>query len=217
MSAPGQIARPGVARRVARRLRLLPRDFGYGYGPWLMSRLRKWWVLARHPHADIRFTEPVYLGPGFSLHVPERASFIVGPGVEFRRNFRAELAAGATITIGAGTRFTYDPVLQCGDRIEIGSGCWIGQATMLVDGDHRFRDPGAPVEQQGFDLHPLVLEDEVMIYSKATVVGVRIGRRGIVAANAVAVKDVPAFTLVGGIPARVIEEFGAADESGARS
>ena len=66
---------------------------GYYRGPRLMSALRKRWVLFRNPQADIRFEGPVYLGPRFSIHAPNGGSFIVGPGVEFRRGFRCELGA----------------------------------------------------------------------------------------------------------------------------
>src|SRR2546421_3564757 len=84
-----------------------------GPGPWLMSWLRKRWVLFRNPHAHIEFQGPVYLGPRFSLHMPHGGTFIVGPGVEFRRGFRAELAGSETrISIGACTVFTYDVLVQ---------------------------------------------------------------------------------------------------------
>jgi acetyltransferase-like isoleucine patch superfamily enzyme len=200
--------RPPLLTRLKRRLLYVPRDLGYGYGPWLMSRLRKWWVLARHPHADIRFTEPVYLGPGFSLYIPEPASFHVGPRVEFRRNFRAELGAGARLTIGADTRFTYDPIIQCGRTIEIGERCMIGQATLIVDGNHRFRDLDKPMLEQGYDFSPVILEDDAVLTTKCTVVGARIGRRSYVGAGAVVVEDIPAHSVAAGVPARVVERFG---------
>src|SRR3984957_20697517 len=83
-----------------------------GPGPRLMSWIRKRWVLWRNPHARIEFRGPVYLGPRFSLDMPRGGTFIVGPGVEFRRGFRAELGGGdAQITIGAGCAFTYDVVI----------------------------------------------------------------------------------------------------------
>src|SRR5205807_3989808 len=74
-----------------------------GPGPWLMSWLRKRWVLFRNPHAHIEFRGAVYLGPGFSLDMPRGGTLIVGPGVEFRRRFRAEFGSATTrITIGGG-------------------------------------------------------------------------------------------------------------------
>jgi len=112
-----------------------------GPGPRLMSWLRKRWVIFRHPHAHLEFHGPVYLGPGFSLNMPHGGTFIVGPGVEFRRGFRAELGAPETrITMGRQSVFTYDAIRQCTTAIYIGSYCALGQASLVGDGKHRFRD-----------------------------------------------------------------------------
>src|SRR5579863_9851566 len=92
-----------------------------GPGPRVMSAPRKWWVMFRNPHAHIEFQGSVYLGPGFSLDMPYGGTFIVGPDVEFRRGFRAEFGAQDTrITIGEGSRFTYDALIQCTTSIDIG-------------------------------------------------------------------------------------------------
>src|SRR5947209_20174437 len=84
--------RASLPRRLGNFLRWLPQRIGYVKGPMLMSWFRKRWVLLRHPHADIRFGRGVYLGPRFSLFIPNEGSFIVGDGVEFRRDFRAEVS-----------------------------------------------------------------------------------------------------------------------------
>src|SRR4051812_8064122 len=79
-----------------------------GPRPRLAWALRRRWLLLRHPHATVRFEGPCYLGPGFSLHIPDAGTFVVGPGVEFRRGFRAEISGEGRVTIGAGSVFTYD-------------------------------------------------------------------------------------------------------------
>ena len=75
-----------------------------GPGPWLMSWLRRRWVIFRNPNAHIEFQGPVYLGPRFSLHAPTAARSSSARGVEFRRGFRAELGPTARISIGGGAR-----------------------------------------------------------------------------------------------------------------
>jgi acetyltransferase-like isoleucine patch superfamily enzyme len=52
---------------------------------------------------------------------------------------------------------------------------------------------------------PVVVEDRAWISFRSTVLpGTTIGEGAVVAANAVVTKDVPKFTIVGGIPAKVI-------------
>src|SRR3954452_7020104 len=103
--------------RFGRGLRRVPHWIGYRKGPRLMSRLRRRWVMLRHPHANVQIDRSCYLGPGFSLHLPDGGSFIAGPGVEFRRNFRAEVSGDGRIVVGAGCYFTYNVLMACSTSI----------------------------------------------------------------------------------------------------
>lgn len=172
-----------------------------------MSWLRKQWVLLRHPHANIVFEGPVYLGPGFSLHIPDGGTFIVGPGVEFRRNFRAEIAGNGRLVIGAGCYLTYDAVIACSTSIEIGKRCGLGQSLYMTDGNHRYRDLDKPFLQQGYNFRALKIEDDVQIFSKCTVTN-SIATRSIIGANSIVTKPIPPYCVAAGVPARVIEYFG---------
>ena len=193
--------------RARRRLRWLPQRLGYLLAPRIGSTLRKRWVLLRHPHADIRFGRDVYLGPGFSLFVPYEGSFIVGDRVEFRRGFRAEVSGSGRVTIGADTTFTYSVLLQCTTTIDIGERCQFGQSTILLDGQHRFRDITRPMLEQGYDFTPLHIADDAVVTTKCTIMA-DVGRRAFVGANAVVTRPVPAYTVAVGAPARPIEFFG---------
>jgi acetyltransferase-like isoleucine patch superfamily enzyme len=192
-------------------LRDLPRRIGYGPGPRLMSELRKRWVLLRHPHADIRFDGPVYLGPGFSLHIPESGAFHVGPGVEFRRGFRAEIAGDGRVTIGARSVCTYEVVIQCSTTIDIGERVMLAQGALVVDGSHRFRDVDRPIGEQGYDFRPIRIGDDAAVMSKCTVIA-DVGEHSFVGANSVVTRDVPPYCVAAGVPARVIEELRPAEQ-----
>ena len=194
-------------------LRDLPRRIGYGPGPKLMSELRKRWVLFRHPHADVRFDGPVYLGPGFSPHIPTAGTFHVGPGVEFRRGFRAEIAGDGRVTIGAGTVFTYEVVIQCSTSIDIGERVMFAQGALVVDGNHRFRDLEAPTIAQGYDFRPIRIGDDAAIMSKCTVIA-DVGERTFVGANSVVTKDLPPYVAAAGVPARIVDELRGPAEQG---
>ena len=60
---------------------------------------------------------------------------------------------------------------------------------------------------------PIIVEDNVWIGGSATILpGVTIGKNAIVAAGAVVTKDVPANTIVGGNPAKVIRKIDENDQ-----
>jgi acetyltransferase-like isoleucine patch superfamily enzyme len=188
-------------------LRRVPHLIGYVHGPRLLSNLRQRWVLLRHPHADVRFGRDVHIGPGFSLDIPANGSFHVGDRVEFRRGFRCEVAGDGRVTIGADSRFTYYVLIQCSTTIDIGERCMFGQSTIVVDGQHRFRDLTKPMLDQGFDFTPLLIEDDATVTTKCTIMA-PVGRRAFVGANAVVTRPIPAYTVAVGAPARPVDYFG---------
>ena len=106
------------------------------------------------------------------------------------RNFYAN--HGCTILDGGG--------VTIGDNVMLAPGVVISGATHPLDETRRLA---------GWEVaKPVVIGDGVWICAHATITeGVTIGRGAVVAAGAVVVKDVPEFTLVGGVPARVIKSI----------
>lgn len=179
----------------------------YRHGPRLMSSLRRRWLLLSHPHTDIRFEGPVHLGPRFSLHAPLGGTLVVGAGTQFRRGFHLELGHEARVTIGRDCVFTHDALIQCSTSIDIGDRCNFGQALMIIDGNHRYRDIDVPLLEQGYDFRPIRIGDDATVLTKCTVLA-DLGRKAVVAANAVVLRPVPDYTVVGGVPARELEYYG---------
>jgi acetyltransferase-like isoleucine patch superfamily enzyme len=209
---PGGVGLPvRLWRRCKSSLATQVYELGYGWGPRLLSALRKRWVLFLHRHAEIRFEGPVYIGPGFSLYVPAGGSFIVGPNVEFRRGFRAEIYDAGRVVIGARCVFSYYGLIQCSSSVEIGEGCAFGQSCAIFDGNHRFRDLTQPAMGQGFNLRPIRIGDECGVLTKTTVVN-DIGDRAQIGANSVVVSPIPPYSVAVGSPARVVDYFGPEDQ-----
>lgn len=110
--------------------------------------------------------------------------------------------------------------LVCDDYVYIGPGCrvapgvTIGRYTMLAGGvavvgdDHVWDVPGVPVQFAGRPPQTRThISDDVWIGDGALIMrGVSIGRGAIVAARAVVTKDVAAYAVVAGVPARQITE-----------
>lgn len=194
-------------RLLARRTRLVVK-VGYYTVPHLMSTLRKRWVVLRNPQATIVFGKGTFLGPGFSLHCPHGGSFVTGEYVEFRRGFRAELGGPESrIEIGSHSVCTYDVLMQCGTSIVAGDRVMFGQDTLVVDGNHRFRDITTPMLAQGYDYRPIRIGDDAVVTTKCTIIA-DLEERAFVGANSVVTRPIPAFCVAVGAPARVIDYFG---------
>lgn len=93
-------------------------------------------------------------------------------------------------------------------NVKIGHFVMIATKVAIVGGDHRFDLVGIPARFTGRDgMEDLltVIEDDVWVGHRAIIIaGVRIGRGAIIAAGSVVTKDVPAYAIVAGVPARVL-------------
>lgn len=139
-----------------------------------------------------------YMASEFSL-APEATLNILG---DFRiyTGFHIGVNEGATLTLGSGY-INCNATIDCYKSITIGRNCCIAKGVTIRDSDNHAIN--GSVETSA----PIVIEDNVWIGLNATILkGVRIGKGSVVAAGAVVVNDVPAGTLVGGVPSRIIKE-----------
>ena len=92
--------------------------------------------------------------------------------------------------------------ISCGSTIEIGKGATIGRDVCIRSYD------GHTIEKDGYQIAaPIKIGDHVWIGQGAIILkGITIGDGAIVASGALVTKDVPAHTIVGGVPAKVLKE-----------
>lgn len=143
-----------------------------------------------------------------AYHTPEEiiAFFSKLTGKEVSKSFRMfppfYTDCGKNITIGENVFINSGCRFQDQGGIYIGDGALIGHNVVFATLNHN-PDP----EHRG-DMFPgaIRLGKNVWIGSSATILaGVTIGDGAIVAAGAVVTKDVPAYSVVAGIPAKVIK------------
>lgn len=115
--------------------------------------------------------------------------------------------AGNDVHIGSGCRF-----LSTRAAIRIGDHVMFGPNVTIITGDHRIDILNKPMtqvtdrEKRPEDDQDVVFEGDNWIGANATILkGITIGTGSVVAAGAVVTKDVPAYTIVGGVPAKVIK------------
>jgi len=111
------------------------------------------------------------------------------------------------ISIGKGTFLNTEIRFGCPkDRIVIGRNCQIGPRVSFETISHGL--VYKPNKGRGRWTKPIVVEDEVWIGVGAIITqGVTIGRGAVIAAGSVVNEDVEPFTLVGGVPAKVIKRI----------
>lgn len=90
-------------------------------------------------------------------------------------------------------------------RIAIGDNCMISYGVHIRTDTHVHDDPSIPMRRQGCVEKDITIEDDVWVgYGAQIMAGLTIGKGSIIGAGAVVTKDIPPYTVVGGVPAKVI-------------
>jgi acetyltransferase-like isoleucine patch superfamily enzyme len=172
-------------------------------------------LAAIEKHVRLRFADHIHLGRGVYLDensylhaCPQGiwigANTIVMHGAVLHvYNFRAMPHSG--IRIGRDSLIGEYSVIRGQGGVEIGDRVYTSPFTQIIAVNHVFDDPQRPFVDQGITAQGIVIEDDVWLGAGAVITdGVRVGKGAVVAAGAVVTKDVPAHTVVGGVPARVL-------------
>ncbi|MBO4843778.1 MAG: Coenzyme F420 hydrogenase/dehydrogenase, beta subunit C-terminal domain [Bacteroidales bacterium] len=109
---------------------------------------------------------------------------------------------GGTLHIKGSGFINENVQITCGDKIEIGDGCFIGRDVIIRSYDaHQILKEGYQVSA------PIKIGNRVWIGQRAMILkGVTIGDGAVIAAGAVVTKDVPPHSVVAGVPAKVIDQ-----------
>ena len=110
---------------------------------------------------------------------------------------------GKNIMVGKNVFINSGCCFQDQGGIIIGDGTLIGHQTVLATLNHDLN----PERRGSMNAAPIIIGKNVWIGAHATVLaGVTIGDNAVVAAGAVVNKDVPADTVVAGVPAKIIKK-----------
>lgn len=139
------------------------------------------------------------------LDLREGARFSLGSGNVIQAGYDISVAGGA-LEIGDRNFFNNKVKIACFDRIRIGDDCLIADSVHFYDHCHRADDIRRPVREQGYVHKPIEVGNNVWIGAKATILkGVKIGDGAIIAAGSVVTANVPAYAVVGGVPAKLLK------------
>jgi acetyltransferase-like isoleucine patch superfamily enzyme len=108
------------------------------------------------------------------------------------------------IKIGSGTTINRNCCVLA--KVDIGNNCSIAPNVVIVGSTHLYDNPLINIKEQGCELLRIVIEEDVWIGANSTILGgITIGKGSVVAAGSVVNKDVENFTVVGGVPAKILK------------
>lgn len=112
------------------------------------------------------------------------------------------ISVGDDVSISIGATFSATE-----SSISIGNKVMFGPNVTIMGGDHNTSRIGRFMydiqeKEPGDDL-PVIIEDDVWVGAGAIILkGVRIGRGSIIAAGAIVIRDIPSYSIAGGVPAK---------------
>ena len=169
-----------------------------GENPEAISLMRYYSRQAQKITMEIntKYHEPEELQDLFSELIGKPVDEGFGLFPPFYTDFGKNITIGRNVFINAGCKF------QDQGGIFIDDGALIGHGVVLATLNHDMD----PEKRQALHPAPIHIGKGVWIGANATVTsGVTIGDNAVVAAGAVVNRDVPANTIVGGVPAKIIK------------
>jgi len=141
-------------------------------------------------------------------HPEAQGKVSLGRGVHIYRWSVVELGDGTgSLTIGPGTYIQSGCILNPFiGNITIGADCMIAARCSFMPYRHEFSDTSVLMRDQPvISKGDIILEDDVWLGVNVSIMdGVTIGKGAIIGAGAVVTKDIPPYTIAGGVPARII-------------
>ena len=162
---------------------------------------------------------PSFLWDRIWAPVFKRAMRHCGKGV-YLRPMSSDIKGLHNLSVGDGTSIPKGSVIYCTDApLTIGRKVVFGPRPTIITGDHRIDLIGKHIidvtvaEKLPENDMPVVIEDGVWVGANVTILkGVTIGRGSVVAAGAVVTKSCPPYSIIGGVPAKVIRPRFTAEE-----
>lgn len=175
---------------------------------WTPYYLLRYWrfLVFRLRHRRVVTEGFVFLGKHIEIEVDKHsARMILGKWVHIGNGNKLR-AHNGSLRLGDKVVLGSDNVINAHLDIEIGASTLVSDWVYICDFDHAMRELDRPIKDQGLLTTPVRIGPGCWIGTKATVLrGANIGEGSVLAAHTVARGDVPAGSVVGGVPGRILK------------
>jgi len=161
--------------------------------------------------SKIKLGRSIIIGDNVEINALSKHGIIIGNNVSILKNTIIECTGvirnlGEGIIIGDNVGIAQNCFIQVRGEICIGNNVIFGPNVSIFSENHIYSDLNLPISVQGETRKGVKIQDGVWIGTRAVILdGVTVGQNSIIAAGAIVNKDVPPYSIVGGVPAKVIK------------
>lgn len=175
---------------------------------WTPYYLLRYWRFFRFRLAHPRVVTEgfVFLGKNIEIEVDkDSARLVLGKWVHIGNGNKLR-AHNGSLRLGDKVVLGSDNVINAHLDIEVGASTLISDWVYICDFDHAIRELDRPIKDQGLLTSPVRIGPGCWIGTKATVLrGTNVGEGSVLAAHTVARGEIPAGSVVGGVPGRIVK------------
>jgi len=183
----------------------------------ILKRISLWAMIPAHEHRPRRwvswFINPFVHRRSRGAIIRRRTRLDVFPYQKFELGRHSVIEDFATINNGVGAvRVGDESIIGIGNVIigpvTIGHHVMLAQHVVLSGLNHGYQDVSLPPSKQSVSCKQITINDAVWIGANSVVTaGVTIGKHSVIGAGSVVTRDIPAYSVAVGNPARVIKQY----------
>ena len=174
----------------------------WGYVPLIL----RWMWLKMRWRGRLQTDGLCFVCPGVKFEIGRNAKVTLGRWTWLGHGCKVRAHEGH-VSIGAKSVLGQECTISAYQHVSIGRECIIADRVMMIDFDHGMVEVERPIREQGIYKRDVNVGHNVWIgYGACVLRGVTIGENSVVGTSAVVTCDVPANSVVGGIPAKLIRK-----------
>ena len=165
------------------------------------------------PRGWLRLFQPFYIKRGRRSVIYSNIRKDIVPFNSFELGEKSVIESFSTInnmvgaiTIGSRSRIGLGNTII--GPVKIGNNVNLAQNIIISGLNHNYSDPDKTIISQGVNTSEVIIEDDVWIGANSVILaGITIGKRSVIGAGSVVIRDVPPYSIVVGNPGKIIKQY----------